>query len=183
MRMIRSSLLLYNDIYYEGASKLLQFCFILYKNQFERQNLNWNALDNNIPRISCCLRRNTPKSCITVSAYLASHVTGPEAAPAHQERLEIISASGHSVSCCVLIINETARRGKAALRPALLPLTTLRFIHKTKHPFTKATSTQTHDQKETLSQLKKYDIVSSNTHMRRLSIKLRLHRNRHRKKS
>lgn len=41
------------------------------------------------------------------------HVCGSEAAPAHQERLEIIAASGHSASCCVLIINETARRGKA----------------------------------------------------------------------
>lgn len=41
------------------------------------------------------------------------HVCGSEAAPAHQERLEIIVASGHSASCCVLIINETARRGKA----------------------------------------------------------------------
>lgn len=51
-----------------------------------------------------------------------------------QERLEIISASGHSASCCVLIINETGRRGKAALRPALLPLATLRFIHKTSCP-------------------------------------------------
>lgn len=100
-----------------------------------------------------------------------------------QERLEIIAASGHSASCCVLIINETARAGKP-LRPAQLPLATLRFIHKTDPhiPFN-VNAKLAHTKTNLISILKSSKYLTQTNHNRPVGLTIPMNRNRRRKKS
>lgn len=149
------SRLLYNDGCYEGAPKLQHFLFYSNNNESFDTELQFEEIMTMlylyyfIYRYLCLMMILNMQTLVT-SLQQFRCVVRYRSRSLRLQRLEIISASGHSVSCSVLIINETAGHGKAALRPALLPLASLRFIHKTVSPSRNVLKAHAHTRNPTL---------------------------------